>query len=149
MSSSGPSGLQFIGLSDSRFGNNLGRILRGGIGGILLALAAGAAAGVDAVFSVFINPVRAFATQLGNIVGSYLGGIAGIIRAGAITTQQSLLPGAAWAVGPLTFIFSIGVVGAAAYIMVQVLSIPGTSDTIIGSGTDFPLIGTEEETDDD
>jgi hypothetical protein len=141
MSSRDP--LAFVTTADSRW-NSIGGVVAGGIMGTLLAITALGINFFQATASVLTTPLEALGINLGGIVDSTVGGAADIIQTGAETTQAALLPGQPWAVGPLTFAFSILSVAAGLFVLAWILQFGATSDTIPFSFTDFPLLGVDE-----
>ena len=132
----------------SRYGT-LERALIAGIGGIIGTVLIGFSLFADAMRRLFTEPLNAMATGIGGLMDAIIGGAADIVQTGAVTTQQALLPGSPWAVGPLTFAFGVLAMGAGWYAFAWLLARASTSDTIPFTATDLPLIGAEEEDDDD
>ena len=145
MSASGGSdGIGLIKFAQQTF-DSIGSAAKAGIMGVILAVFAKVIDVGSAISDVFILPVQEIAVQGANVVGAFIGGMAGIIRQGAQTTINSLAPGASWAVGPLTYAFSIAAVAGGLYVMSLVLGMGFTSDTVPGTFTDFPFLGVDEE----
>lgn len=136
--------LSFVFAAESNW-NSIGGVVGGGIMGVILAMTALGIDYLQAIATVLTAPLRALGVNLGALVGSYVGGAAGIIRTGAETTQQALLPGQVWAVGPLTFAFSILAAVGGLFVMAWVLSLSPTSDLIPFSFTDIPGLGVDED----
>lgn len=137
----GPWGL----ISRARNFGSIGAIITAAVGGIMLAIPQEAIRAFQALVSVFVEPVQSLAGGAAGIVTAFLGGISSIIRQGAETTVATLAPQATWAVGPLTFGFSVAAAGGGLFVMALLLEQGPTSDAIPGTFTDFPLIGTDEE----
>jgi len=144
MSASGRDGFGLIAAASDRW-NSISAAAQGGIMGVIAATFALLIDVGQAIADVFIIPTSELATQGGNVVEAFTGGIAAIIRQGAVTTVASIAPGATWAVGPLSFAFSVLAAGGGLYVMAAVLSRGFTSDTIPGTFTDIPFIGVDEE----
>jgi hypothetical protein len=130
-------------------GKSLGDIIVNGFGAAILAWWIAGINVLTEIMEVFTIPLDALGIEGGNIVGEFFGGIADIFRAGAVTTQQVLLPGQAWAVGPLTFALSAVAVGAALYVAGRVLKQPFTGDTVLGLPIDVPGLGADEDGEDE
>jgi len=143
-SGSGRDGLGIIAASWERFGS-ISTAGQAGIVGVITAAFAMIINAGQAITDVFILPIQQLAVEGGNVVTSFVGGIAAIIEQGARTTIASIAPGQTWAVGPLTFLLSIATVAGALYVMSLVLSVGFTSDTVPGTFTDFPFLGVDEE----
>lgn len=135
--------LAFISLADDRW-NSIGGVLGGGIMGVFLASIALTIDFFQATANVLISPLEALGINLGGIVDAFVGGAADIMRQGAETTVASLAPGATWAVGPLTFGFSVIAAGTGLFAMAWLLQQSPTSDLIPFSFTDFPILGVDE-----
>lgn len=123
----------------------LPQVVSGGIGGIWLALYLAGIDFIQAAANLIILPVEAVGINASNVVQAFIGGAARIIQQGAITAQQSLLPGQVWAIGPFSFAISVGAIGIALYVMAELLSLEPTSDTIPFTFTDLPFLGVDEE----
>jgi hypothetical protein len=144
MASSGRSGLSYIFTAFSNFGS-IGQVLVAGFMGVILAWASQGINAIVALTNIFITPVSRLGANLGQIVDAFVGGGARIIAQGVETAVLSTVPGAAWAIGPLTFATNIIAAGAGLFAMAWLLSQAPTSNLIPFSFTDFPLIGVDEE----
>jgi len=123
----------------------IGSAGRAAIGGIIAALGIAAVALVDAVQALFTEPLASVAEGSAGVLNGLIGGAADILNQGAATAVQSIAPGASWAIGPLTYLLGIGVMGAAMYLFAQILQVPATSDLLPFTATDVPGAGAEEE----
>jgi len=124
---------------------SIGGAFRSAAGGILAALGIAVIAFIDVWQSLFTDPISAIIDGSVGVLNGLIGGTARILIQGATTAVQSLAPGATWAIGPLTFLMAIVLMGAAMYIFAQILQVPATSDMIPFSSTDVPFLGAEEE----
>ncbi|NHN40056.1 hypothetical protein G9C85_00185 [Halorubellus sp. JP-L1] len=98
---------------------------------------------IEAVTSFFIEPTTALIGGISNdVIGELLGGVGNILGAGAGASADGV--DAFWVLG---FPASIAVILAGGYLVARYLSEDSTGDTIPFSFTDFPLIGTEEDSD--
>lgn len=148
MSANGPdTSLDPMGLINSfqdRWGG-LGKATEAGIGGVIVTVLGGLALGVDTVRRLFTDPLIAVINGVSGLMDAIIGGAGDIIEQGVRTTVTSIAPGATWAVGPLTYGFSIVAVGVGLYVLAQILESRATSDLIPFTFTDWPLIGADEE----
>ncbi|MFC7077872.1 hypothetical protein [Haloarcula halophila] len=132
-------------IARARDTDNLGTTIVGGIGGTFLAVFYSGIDLIQAIVNLLVLPLEALGTNAAANVTALVGGAARIVQQGALTTQQSILPGQAWAVGPLTFGFSIAATGAGLFIMSEILARAPTSDLIPFTFTDVPFVGVDEE----
>lgn len=132
-------------------GRSPAEILLTGIGAFILAWVELAIGLADAIVGIIRDPLGAMGSGAAFIIDALLGGAGRIIFQAALTTQQALLPGQPWAVGPLTFGIGVGSAGFGLFVMAKFLQLPATSDTLPGTFTDidppFLDIGVEEEED--
>jgi hypothetical protein len=104
------------------------------------------------IFDLFIVPAQSFLQGIGELILAIVGGAAGIVDAGASTAARAFLTGIWSALGPLAFPLSIGIIGAAMFVLARILREQETTDSIFGlfSATDFPdipfiRVGAQEE----
>lgn len=145
--SGGRDGLSLIAFASDRFGTPSATAIAG-LSGAVLAVSTLFIDFWSALASTLIVPLRAIGPLLARIQEAFLGGIAGIVGQGAASSIESLSPGSIWTIGPLGFPSAIMVAGAGLLAMAWVLAQPITSDWLIGSFTDLPFVGTEEEDED-
>jgi len=115
------------------------------IGGVVAALGIAAVALIDGVQALFTEPLGEVASGSAGVINGLIGGAADILNQASATAVQSLAPGQAWAIGPITYLLGIAVMGAAMYLFAQILQVPATSDLLPFTGTDVPGAGAEEE----
>lgn len=120
---------------------NPAAVLLVGISGVILAVAELGIDLLDAIFGLFTNPLRALGDGAGFIADALLGGAGLIIWTAARTTQQALLPGSPWAVGPLAFAIGVASAGLGLYVFAQFLQARSTSDFSLGTFTDLDIPG--------
>lgn len=119
-----------------------------GITGLILAIFTGLIDLAQAITSFFSRPIFAGGAGAADIVSAFLGGIANIIITGAEVTAFSLIPGpfqSPLLVPIFAFIYAVAIVGGAAFVMALVLNRFVTSDFVPGTGTDFPVVGQDED----
>lgn len=106
---------------------------------------------IATLFDTVIVPATSFIDGLGQLILAIIVGAADIIDAGAGAAAESFLVGVWGALGPLSYPVAIASVLGGAYLMLQYLQTPETSDSLIGlfSGTDLPGPFGAEEADED
>ena len=132
-------------LQDIRDGDSIADTLQRILILPIVAFFVQAANAVEALFDVFIVPVRQFIGGIGAMIGSLFGlegqvGISGIIDAGAAATAQEVS-----VFGIFSFPASVAIILLTGAIVAWYLTRKSSSDFIPWTFTDFPLIGTEEE----
>lgn len=100
---------------------------------------------IGALMDVFIVPVQTFIEGIGQLMIAILAGAAGIVGAASGASAESFRSGIFSTLGPFAFPLGIATVLMGALVMNYYLRLEQTSDLIPFSGTDFPLIGAEEE----
>lgn len=123
----------------------IGGAIRSGVGGVIVVIFGGIALAIDAGRQLLTNPLEALAAGITDFFDVLVGGSADIIGQGVETTIMSVVPGAPWAIGPLTFVLTIGVWGIGLYVFAQIMEMRATSNIIPFSMTDLPIIGASEE----
>jgi hypothetical protein len=103
-----------------------------------------AANAVEAISRVVIDPVDALATGVQSFVISLLGGSADIVQSGADTTAADV---SVFGIG--AFPIALGIVFVSAFILANYLEREESSDLIPFTFTDIPLVGVDEDTDND
>lgn len=142
--SGGRDGLSIIAFASDRF-DSPSQAAIAGMSGAVLAIASLFINFWTALGNVIIVPLNAIGPLLARIQEAFLGGLAGIIGQGAASSIVSLQPGSIWTIGPLGFPSAIAVGGAGLLVMAYIIRLPMTSDFLIGSFTDLPVIGSDEE----
>lgn len=139
-----PTASELIRTAHEDYGS-IGEVTAAGFSGAILAFWVSSINFIQAIANFFLSPLGAFGDRLADVVNSFVGGGASIIEQGAVTTIQSIAPGATWAVGPLTFAFGVIAAAGGLFAMAWVLQQAPTSDLIPFSFTDVPGAGTDEE----
>ncbi|MHB9286787.1 hypothetical protein ACKVMT_07075 [Halobacteriales archaeon Cl-PHB] len=125
--------------------DGIGGALRAGVGGIIVTLLAGIAILVNTGRRLITDPLDSVINGVSNLMGAIIGGAGDIVRQGAETTVATIAPGATWAVGPLTYAFSIASIGVGLYVLAQIVEMRSTSNILPFTFTDLPVIGATEE----
>jgi len=131
--------------SKDSFNGSIFNALYWGIGGVVASVFMAFAIFIDVGQQLITKPLGRMATEIANLMGAIIGGASRIIDQAATTAVLSIAPGAKWAIGPLTYVISIAVMGAALYVLAQILESPVTSDTIPFTFSDLPVLGVEED----
>ncbi|GGN92274.1 hypothetical protein [Haloarcula pellucida] len=129
--------------------DSIGGILFQGIGAVFFAVGTAIASGILTLADVFIIPTQSFIGAVGDLITATFGGAARIINFGAIASAISIGPGGLFA-SPLSFVFAIGIVLLALYVVLAYISEEDTTNffPLIGTGFDVPtpgFIDAEEE----
>ena len=132
-------------LLDRATGSSLRDVIKNGIGGVLLAISASIISGILSVADVFIKPTQALASALGEVVRAFLIEPLQIIIQGAQTSAESISPGAAFDMGPLTLLVGVLSVLAAYYVLSAYLQEDETSNVIPAAPFDISLPFFREE----
>lgn len=133
--------------------NSIGEVVFTGIGAVLLAIGTAIASGILTLADVFIVPMNAFITAVGDLISATFGGAAGIINLGALASAISIGPGGMFA-SPLSFILGIAIALGGFYVILAYVSEEPTTNffPLVGSGFDVPTPGfmdAEEDEDED
>jgi hypothetical protein len=125
--------------------DDLGGILKQGLGATLLAVSAGIVSGVLSFFELITAPLDALAAAATQLTTAIFGSPAQIIIAGAQETARSLT--GSFAVGPGTFALAIASVLAGLWIVNAYLSEEETGNLIPGL-PDIPTPGLTDSEED-
>jgi len=130
---------------NSGFDGSIENALMWGIGGVIAAIFIAINMTIDAVISLVVDPIFQLATSASNNVEAIVGGSADVINKGVKTTVESISPGATWAIGPLTWLLSIALMGAALFLLAEILQRAPTSNLVPFTRVDIPFLGADEE----
>lgn len=117
---------------------NISKAIMGGIAGVFTVMFTAVAVGIEAITSVFVDPLVALATELGDLIQAY---IPAELMSDAVTTSADSLG----QFGPLAYPAGMAIMAAGLYILSWLLSQEITSDLVPFSTTDWPVIGADEE----
>ena len=132
-------------LDRAKGADDLGGLVKQGVGGTLLAMSTAIISGILSLNDVVTEPLDALAGALAELTVALFGSPAEIVFAGAQATAESLL--GPFNVGPLTWALGIGSVLAGLWIIGRFRDEEETGNLIPGLPFDIPFIGEEEEAD--
>jgi hypothetical protein len=126
-------------------GRNPVSVLQEGFVAFIIGVFANVIGVVDAFFGIYESVLTAIGDAASLNVFAFLGGVGRIVSAGVESTVNSILPGAAFDLGPLSFALGIASVGVGLYVAGIFLNQATTGDTVLGVPFDIPGLGTDEE----
>lgn len=110
----------------------------GGIAGLITLIFQGVGEGVNAIVTLFVQPLFDLAGELGALIAAY---IPNELLSAAVEISANSLA----VFGPLAYPVGIIIMAIGLFVLSRLLAAPWSSNLVPFSTTDWPIVGTEEE----